>query len=103
MILFKNLNLASILYENMYIYFIIIKRLALLLLNHNKGLNYLRKNIFWIMMFNATFNNISVIIISVSFIGFFFCTYIFSTYVKHIIIFIPLKLYTSFTGLTLAC
>ena len=36
-------------------------------------------------------------------LDFFFCTYIFSTYVKHIIIFIPLKLYTSFTGLTIAC
>ena len=76
--LFKNLNLAGILYKNMQIYFTIVKRLTLLSLNYHERLIYLLKIFFAHLFLNLIF-----------------------FYVKHIITFIPLELFTSFTGLTI--
>jgi len=60
------------------IYFIIIKSLTLLSLNYHEGLIYLLKIFFAHLFLNLYF-----------------------FYVKHIITFIPLELFTSFTGLTI--
>ena len=54
-----------------------IKRLTLLSLNYYEGLNYVLKIIFAHLFLNSFF------------------------YVKHIITFIPLELFISFTGLTI--